>query len=136
MRHKLAFVGFGNVGRSLARLLLRKRDVLERDYGITFLVTGIATGRHGFAVNLDGLDLNRALTLVENGESISPLSDPRLPTTDSLSVIRDSKADVMFENSPVNHSNGQPALDHVRAALRAGMHAITANKGTVVHGYR
>ncbi len=42
----------------------------------------------------------------------------------------------MFENSPVNHRTGQPALDHVRLALQLGMHAITANKGTVVHGYR
>jgi homoserine dehydrogenase len=36
----------------------------------------------------------------------------------------------------VNHATGQPALDHVRLALQTGMHAITANKGTVVHGYR
>jgi homoserine dehydrogenase len=42
----------------------------------------------------------------------------------------------MFENSPVDHHTGQPALDHVRRALERGMHAITANKGTVVHGYR
>jgi len=47
-----------------------------------------------------------------------------------------SRADAMFENSPVNHSTGQPALDHVRFALDHRMHAITANKGTVVHGYR
>jgi homoserine dehydrogenase len=42
----------------------------------------------------------------------------------------------MFENSPVDYETGQPAIDHVRAALNAGMHAVTANKGTVVHGYR
>jgi homoserine dehydrogenase len=36
----------------------------------------------------------------------------------------------------VNHKTGQPAIDHVRAALEGGMHAFTANKGTVVHGYR
>jgi homoserine dehydrogenase len=54
---------------------------------------------------------------------------------DPISVIRQSSANVMFENSPVNHESGQPAIDHCRAALQAGMHAITANKGTVVHGY-
>jgi homoserine dehydrogenase len=42
----------------------------------------------------------------------------------------------MFENTPVNNATGQPAIDHVRAALELGMHAITANKGTVVHGFR
>jgi len=43
---------------------------------------------------------------------------------------------VLFENTPVNHKTGQPAVDHVRAALELGMHVATANKGTVVHGYR
>ena len=42
----------------------------------------------------------------------------------------------MFENSPVNYETGQPAIAHARAALEAGMHVSTANKGTVVHGYR
>lgn len=134
--YKLVFVGFGNVARGLVRLLLRKRLVLEQEYGITFSVTGIATGRHGCAVNVDGLDIHQALALVEDGETVAGMSDPRNPISDSFSVIRYSQADVMFENSPVNHATGQPAVDHIRAALQAGMHAITANKGTVVHGYR
>jgi homoserine dehydrogenase len=32
--------------------------------------------------------------------------------------------------------NGQPAIDHIRAALQHGAHAITANKGPIVHAYR
>ena len=134
MQYKLAFVGFGNVARALARLLVRKQARLEKEYGLTFSVTGIATGKHGFAVNAGGLDIQKALALVESGGSIASLSEA--PVNDSLTVIRQSQAGVMFENSPVNHSTGQPAIDHVRAALEAGMHAITANKGTVVHGYR
>lgn len=136
MQYKLAFIGFGNVARSLARLLTRKQAVLEQDYGITFSVTGIATGKHGFAVNPNGLDLDQALALVERGQSITPLTAYQLPITDSLSVIQHSSADFMFENSPVNYETGQPAIDHVRAALDAGMHVSTANKGTVVHGYQ
>jgi homoserine dehydrogenase len=134
MHHKLAFIGFGNVARALARLLLRKQSALEGEHAITFSVTGIATGRHGFAVNQAGIDMQKALSLVEAGESIAALS--AVPVADSPGVIRDCLADVMFENSPVNHDTGQPAVDHVRRALQAGMHAITANKGTVVHGYR
>jgi homoserine dehydrogenase len=52
-----------------------------------------------------------------------------------VDFIRASGADVLFENTPVNYKTGQPALDHLRAALESGMHAITANKGPVVHGY-
>ncbi len=134
--YKLCLVGFGNVARALARLFVRKADILKQDYGITFSFTGIATGSHGFAANPDGLDIQAALALVESGQSIAALSAPGFADLDSLYVIRQSQADVMFENSPVNHSTGQPAIDHMCAALEAGMHAITANKGTVVHGYR
>jgi homoserine dehydrogenase len=134
MHYKLALIGFGNVARSLAKLLVRKQDLLKEKHGITFSFTGISTGRHGFAVNPDGLDIQKALELVESGQSINLISSS--PVSDSLTVIQNSQADVMFENSPVNTQTGQPALDHIRAALNLGMHAITANKGPVVHGYR
>ncbi|GER80444.1 MAG: homoserine dehydrogenase [Anaerolineales bacterium] len=134
MRFKLCFIGFGNVARALANLLVRKNGALESKYGITYSVTGIATGRHGFAVNANGLDVKQALALAEQGRSISALS--AIPVKNSLDVIRLSSADVIFENSPVNYDTGQPAIDHVRAALEAGAHAVTANKGAVVHAYR
>jgi homoserine dehydrogenase len=133
MHYKLSLIGFGNVARALAKLLLRKEDLLKQQE-ITFSFTGISTGRHGCAVNPNGLDIRKALVLVENGKDISSLS--QIPIPDSLSVIQNSQADVMFENSPVNKQTGQPALDHIRTALNSNMHAITANKGPVVHGYR
>lgn len=132
--YNLCLVGFGNVARALARLFMRKAGILEGDYGITFTFTGIATGNHGFAVNPEGIDILKTISMVESGQSIGSLST--MPVNDSVSVIQHSHADVMFENSPVNHTTGEPAIEHVRAALVAGMDAITANKGTVVHGYR
>jgi homoserine dehydrogenase len=132
--YNLCFIGFGNVARALVRLLERKRGPLKSQYDITCSVTGIATGRHGFAVNPDGLDANKALELVESRQSISSLSV--IPVGSSFEVIKHSRADVMFENSPVNTQTGQPAMDHIHTALELGMHAITANKGPVVHGYR
>ncbi len=134
MHHKLCFIGFGNVARSLVRLLERKRDALKSKYDITYSITGIATGRHGFAVNPDGIDVGQALEKVESGNSIAQFSNSLI--SNSLDVIQHSQANVMFENSPVNYETGQPAIDHVRAALNANMHAITANKGTVVHAYQ
>ena len=134
MHYNLAFIGFGNVARALVRLLELKRELLHTKHGITYAVTGIATGTHGFAVNPNGLDHQQALELVESRKSIAPLST--LQAGDSFSVIQYSNAHVMFENSPVNTQTGQPALDHIRTALSLGVHAITANKGPVVHGYR
>jgi homoserine dehydrogenase len=132
--YRLALLGFGNVGRALARLLQRKEAVLRDRYGITYCVTGIATGRHGAAINPAGLDLDKALQLYEGGQSLSLMSSS--PVIDSVEVLRKCSADVLFENSPVNHNTGQPAIDHLRLALELGMHAITANKGPVVHAFR
>jgi homoserine dehydrogenase len=130
----LALLGFGNVGRALARLLLGKESDLKDKYGLTFRVTGIATGKHGIAIDPDGLDLEKALALLEAGGSLSSLD--KNPVSDPLDFVRAVPADVLFENSPVNVDTGQPAIDHLRAALERGMHAITANKGPVVHAYR
>jgi len=132
--YRLALLGFGNVGQALARLLLEKQDELRSRYDITFTVTGIATGRHGAALNPSGIDLGRALELVRSDHSLSSLSDSVV--NDMLDFIAASRADVLFETIPVNYITGQPALDYLRAALKSGMHAITANKGPLVHAYR
>lgn len=133
--YNLAMIGFGNVGQALARLLLQKRQEIELRYGITFAVTGIATGRHGTAIHPGGLPLEQALSIIQTGGSLSALSS-QPPPANTLDFIRSCPADVLFENSPVNYASGQPAIDHLRLALEQGMHAITANKGPVVHAYR
>ena len=132
--YNLALLGFGNVGRALARLLQRKAVELKDRYELTYSVTGIATGHHGAAIDPAGLDLDKALQLSDSGQSLSTISS--VPVTDSEDVIRKCSAAVLFENSPVNHHTGQPAIDHLHLALEMGMHAITANKGPVVHAYR
>ncbi len=128
--YTLAFLGFGNVGKALARLLLDKQSDIQSQYGITFSAVAIATGRHGSALNPGGIDLEKALST----EDFSSLSTRPAPA-DMLAFIRECGADVLFENSPVSYADGQPALSHLRAALESGMHAFTANKGPVVHGY-
>ena len=131
--YKLAFLGFGNVGQALAELLLRKEKELARNYNIKFSVTGIGTGSHGSVVNVDGIDLPAALDAVRNGRDLGLLAGES--ASDSPELIRASQADVLFENTSVNHKTGQPALDYVKTALKLGMHVCTANKGPVVHGY-
>ncbi|HEX6303187.1 MAG TPA: homoserine dehydrogenase [Anaerolineales bacterium] len=133
--YKMALLGFGNVGQALARLLLGKEAELKSQRGITFSVTGIATGRHGAAVDPKGLDLERCLGVMNSGASLDRLGQGEKPA-DALDFIRRCGAEVLFENTPVNYETGLPAIDHLRAALETGMHAITANKGPVVHAYQ
>lgn len=130
----VCLVGFGNVGKALVRLLEKKRGVLRDQFGFETIITGIATGKHGSALAPEGLDGLEAIRLADAGESLNRLSTETLPG-DNLAFIRQCKAKVLFENTPVNHHTGQPAANHLKAALECGMHAITANKGPVVHAY-
>jgi homoserine dehydrogenase len=131
----LAFLGFGNVGQALARLLLRKRGELQTRYDLAFTVTGIATGRHGVAIDPHGIDLERALAILLAGDSLDELSAlPGISAPENF--IASCGASVMFECTPVNYTTGQPAVTYLRDALEHGMHAVSANKGPVVHAYR
>ena len=134
MHYKLALLGFGNVGRCLGELLLRKQAELKETYDITFSVVGIATGSKGSAINPTGLDLTKVLQAVKTGHTLEQFSS--VPSTDSIDFIKKSGADVLFENSPVNYATGQPAVDHIHTALELGMHVATANKGPVVHAWQ
>jgi homoserine dehydrogenase len=52
------------------------------------------------------------------------------------SWLKAADTNVLFEATSLNVESGQPAIDHIRAALNHGAHAITANKGPIVHAYR
>lgn len=132
---KIVFVGFGNVGQALARLLMEKRDLVNKKYNVDFIITGIYTKRHGAVINSNGLDISQSLQIISNGGSLNGLSIQKCPE-EALEFIRACPGDVLFENSPVNHITGQPAIDHLTAGLEFGMNVITANKGPVVHGFR
>ncbi|NTU64152.1 MAG: homoserine dehydrogenase [Chloroflexi bacterium] len=130
MELKLCFMGLGSVGRELIQLIDRKRDDVRAQYDLSFKIVGIATGRHGILIDPSGIDHTYAL----NGE----WTDRVWPSTEEnrLRMIRECGADALVEMSPINRATGRPALDYLELALGLGMHAISANKGPIVHGYR
>jgi homoserine dehydrogenase len=126
-QYNLCFIGFGNVGRALARLLEVKASELRDSYGIEFRITGIASRRLGWLCNSDGFDVPALLqSSAEQASSVSGINE----------WLTAAKPDVVFETTSLNPETGQPGIDYVRAALESGAHAITANKGVLVHGYQ
>jgi homoserine dehydrogenase len=130
MRFDLCLLGFGNVGRELVRLIDRKRDELRTRYDLELRFVGIATGRHGVVMNRNGIDTRTAL----NDWTKLVQASPSVP--DTFTLIRECGADATIEMTPIDRDTGRPAIDHVEAALNAGLHAITANKGPLAHAYR
>jgi homoserine dehydrogenase len=143
----LCFLGFGNVNRTLARLLHDRADKLRDEHGISYRITGIASRRLGWIADPQGLDSNacveRALLPADGREAsaeppvLPPKSRKAYPQPASVNEwLAAARADVLFEATSLNVETGQPAVDHIRAALNHGAHAITANKGPIVHAYR
>ncbi|HII39805.1 MAG TPA: homoserine dehydrogenase [Thermoplasmata archaeon] len=126
-------MGFGNVGREFARLLLERRSELRRELGLEAHVVAILTGRHGCVENLKGIDLRKALRLAEADRPLT--SCGRAIAADSVAYVRRARADVVVEITPLRIAAEQPALDRIVAALTSGKHVITANKGPVVYHY-
>jgi homoserine dehydrogenase len=132
---RVALLGFGHVGRCFAeRLQGPYARALARE-GVRVRLVGIATARHGIAIDPRGIDPGRALRAVAGGGSLSALHrGPR--TRDARAFIRLVPADVLVEITPLDPRRGQPAVSHVRAGLRRGLHVITANKGPVAFARR
>lgn len=119
---RIALVGFGNVGRAFATLLSSKAERLSAE-DLVFPVTSIVTAHHGWWTDPKGIDLSEALRA------------EHLPERGPVPAISDLPADVLVELTTLEPRSGQPALDHIRQAMRAGMHVVTANKGPIAHGY-
>jgi len=134
-QYNLCFLGFGNVGRALARLLTAKAVELRDLYGIEFRVTGVASRRIGWltkATENGGAHAFEVSDLLSN-----PVISEHSSSSNSLvDWLRASQPDVVFETTSLNPDSGQPAIDYLRAVLQSGAHAITANKGVLVHGFR
>jgi homoserine dehydrogenase len=129
---RLGLVGFGNVNRTLVELLQRKGADLREPHGIEWRITGVASRRIGWKANAGGFDADDLLRAGRSG-AFADLNGQESPRyADWLDA---AQPDVVFEATSLNVESGQPAIDHIRAALEHGAHAITANKGPVVHAY-
>jgi len=103
---------------------------MRRRYDVRWRLTGVATRRAGWVADPDGLNPIALL----NGRW--PERRGAFPAPQNTSEwLEQSRTDVFFETSSLNPQTGQPATDHLKAALNHGAHAISANKGPVVHAY-
>ena len=136
------------MNRTLVRLLDDRAQELRERQRIAWRITGVASRRLGWLADASGLE--SAALLASSSDSLHDISrtEPALNLPKEVSAphrpapnnVREwlaaAKADILFEATSLNVENGQPAVDHIRAALEHGAHAITANKGPIVHAYR
>ena len=131
-RADLALVGFGHVGRRFALLLDECRQQLINEHQLECRIVGVTTRRHGSLFDPGGIDAGDLATFDDR------ILGPHTTAADLITRLGASDANlrVMAETTTLSVRDGQPAIDHVEAALTADCHVITANKGPVAFGYR
>ena len=108
-------------------MLARKQEHLTQHYGLACRITGVASRRLGWLAAPNGFDTAKLLAGdFSQGERLLDIRE----------WLKAGAPDAMFETSSLNAQTGQPAVDYLRTALEMGIHAISANKGPVVHAYR
>ena len=112
--------------------MLVDREKQLRDRGIAWRITGIASRRLGWIADRNGLHPELLGKISPAGASFPSALQTN---TNVREWLRAANADVLFEATSLNVENGQPAVDHIRATLEHGAHAITANKGPIVYAY-
>jgi len=117
---RIALLGFGSVGRGIARAILAK--------GLDITVTGIADSRSGI-IDAGGVDLAAALARKDQGE---PCGDPGISPMD---VVERAEYDILVEVTPTDVETAEPALSHIKGALRRRKHVVTSNKGPIALAY-
>jgi homoserine dehydrogenase len=135
---KLALIGFGVVGQGLAEILLTTGAELKAQYGFDAQIVAVCDTLKGSLYHPDGLDIAAALKALESPQQLATYPDQAglVRGLEALETIRQSNAEVVVEVSYTNIQTGQPALDHFKAALQAGKHVVTTNKGPIALAYQ
>jgi homoserine dehydrogenase len=147
---RLCVLGYGNAGKAFGKLLAAKHDEIMRVYGTDVRIVAIATKSKGVLAMPDGIDLASAedpfgfriksgMTGQSGRDGMTEKSGRggmTEPDRTALDLAKTGDYDVLIELTPLDIFTGQPATDHIRAALSRGKHAVSANKGPIAWAYR
>ena len=125
---RLIIVGFGVVARSLAGSLEARGEEFRRTHGIDFHLVAAVDSKSA-AVDRNGLGLRELLRRKEDTGRVGRRS---LPVSE---IIEDTEADVLVELTPGNPLDAEPGMTHLKSAIKASKHIVTANKMPLAHEY-
>ncbi|MFR4357395.1 MAG: hypothetical protein ACLT4O_08150, partial [Clostridia bacterium] len=97
----VALVGFGSLGQSFARILLEKKEEIEKEYETTVNVVAITTKTRGNLVDAWGIDLARVLKNVEE-TGVFPNQHKTVLHKTSLEIAEAVDYDVLIEMTPLD----------------------------------
>lgn len=146
----LTLVGFGAVNRALARLIAQEAPRLAEEHGLRVCYHAIIA-RHGCWVDPHSVLTPATVSTLADAvaEGRARLDGSTDPPAGIVAGKKPSMSDVraiiahapvgsggvsaVVEAIDVDYEAGEPAATYLRDALERGCHAVSANKGPVVH---
>ncbi len=132
---KIAIVGFGEIGQAFAQLLIDKGGEVKKRFNTRLSVVCIATRSKGNVVDAWGIDLHKALDNIKEKGSLEGVMGYETNRT-PMELIKSVQYDIMVELTPMELNKSEVSYGYIKAALKRGKHAITANKATVAWAYK
>ena len=128
---RVVLVGLGALGQGLLTHLISKSQALLDDYGLRVKIVA-ALDTSGAVVQPAGIDPEALLRAKRSPGGLSNLQALFRPGRRALEILHTVEADTLVEVTPTNIVDGEPAMSHIRGALKARRHIVTANKGPIV----
>ncbi|MHA1270753.1 MAG: homoserine dehydrogenase [Candidatus Helarchaeota archaeon] len=123
---KLSIIGFGTVGRSLGRLILKKLDYIKTELDIKLKIVAIFEYNGAFINESEGLDLNTIIKLPFDKFNTHKDWKQGYLADDHLQSIQ---SDIMVELTKTNVKDAEPSYTYITTALNNNMDVVTSNKG-------
>lgn len=127
----VGLLGFGGVNQALVQLLARHNRNHE---DVQFRIVGVSDLQWGSAYDPAGLSFEVLDKVCQTRGALKALGPGGAAEPNNDAIIALDGCDIIAEATYSDMKNGQPALSLCEAALTAGKHVVTTNKGVVAFG--
>jgi len=132
---KICILGFGAVGKGVAKTISMKNDEIKKKYGLDIKITAV-TDTSGAAICDEGLDPDLLIEIKEKTGKISSYPEYGIPDISNLEVLGKADYDCLVEVTPTNIEDGEPAKSHILKAFNDKKDVVTSNKGPLALSFR
>ena len=131
---KIVIIGFGAVGKGVAKAISLKKDMINEKFGISLKVVAAADSSTS-AICQDGLDEELLLKTKEETGRLGNYSEYGSDLS-GIDVLDAVDYDVMIEATPTNIKDAEPAKSLTLKAFADGKDVVTSNKGHLALFYK
>ncbi|MGF7119046.1 homoserine dehydrogenase [Methanobacterium oryzae] len=132
---KLCILGFGAVGRGVAKVISKKRDEMKDKYGLDIKITAV-TDSLGAAICNEGLDPELLLEIKEKNGKVSSYPQYGINNISNMEVLDKANYDCLIEVTPTDIEDGEPAKTHILKAITDKKEVVTSNKGPLALSFK